>query len=135
MINILRKVFARFFAAVIFSVISGALPIVLASIIGLVAAVMTGTLQPTEAYAGFGEGMILLIVAAFLVGRGVVNSGLGYRVAYLLVQRFGGSTLGLGYSIIATDALIAPAFASNTARSGVLYPSPSEDEPNVRTSK
>ena len=30
--------------------------------------------------------------------------------------------LGLAYSMIATDALIAPAFASNTARAGVLYP-------------
>jgi DASS family divalent anion:Na+ symporter len=110
------------FAAVLFAVISGATPIVLASILGLVAAVMTGTLQPQEAYAGFGEGLILLILAAFLVGRGVVNSGLGYRLAYLLVRSFGSSSLGLGYSIIATDALIAPAFASNTARSGVLYP-------------
>src|SRR6185369_15698803 len=32
------------------------------------------------------------------------------------------STLGLGYSIFFTDALIAPAFPSNTARGGVLYP-------------
>ncbi|MCZ6831175.1 MAG: DASS family sodium-coupled anion symporter [Gammaproteobacteria bacterium] len=110
------------FAAVIFSVISGALPIVLASILGLVAAVMTATLEPRQAYAGFGEGLIWLIVAAFLVGRGVINSGLGYRVAYLLVRRFGSSSLGLGYSLVATDALIAPAFVSNTARSGVLFP-------------
>jgi DASS family divalent anion:Na+ symporter len=35
---------------------------------------------------------------------------------------FGRSTLGLGYSIFLTDALIAPAFPSNTARGGVLYP-------------
>ena len=35
---------------------------------------------------------------------------------------FGRSTLGLGYSIFVVDALIAPAFPSNTARSGVLYP-------------
>jgi DASS family divalent anion:Na+ symporter len=110
------------FAAVIVAVIIDAMPIVLASILGLVAAVMTGTLQPQQAYSGFGEGLILLILAAFLVGRGVVNSGLGYRIAYLLVRSFGKSSLGLAYSIIATDALIAPAFTSNTARSGVLYP-------------
>ena len=61
-------------------------------------------------------------MAAFLVGKGVVNSGLGHRIAYLLVRRFGSSSLGLAYSMIATDALIAPAFVSNTARSGVLYP-------------
>ena len=85
------------FAAVIFAVIIGAMPIVLASLLGLVTSILTGTLQPKEAYAGFGEGLILLIVAAFLVGRGVVNSGLGYRLAYMLVRRFGSSSLGLAY--------------------------------------
>src|SRR6185436_5845613 len=30
--------------------------------------------------------------------------------------------LGLSYSIFLVDAVIAPAFPSNTARSGVLYP-------------
>ena len=38
------------------------------------------------------------------------------------MSAFGRSTLGLGYSIFLTDALIAPAFPSNTARGGVLYP-------------
>src|SRR4029450_5711966 len=31
-------------------------------------------------------------------------------------------SLGLAYSIVLTDAAIAPAFPSNTARGGVLYP-------------
>jgi DASS family divalent anion:Na+ symporter len=38
------------------------------------------------------------------------------------VSFFGRSTRGLGYSVFLVDALIAPAFPSNTARSGVLYP-------------
>jgi DASS family divalent anion:Na+ symporter len=110
------------FAATIFSVITGAAPILLASILALVASIATGTLEPEEAYSGFSQGFILLIVVAFLVGRGVVNSGLGARIGYLLVRSFGRSSLGLAYSMVATDALIAPAFPSNTARSGVLYP-------------
>mgnify|MGYP001813594550 FL=1 len=110
------------FAAAIFAVISGATSILLAAIIALVASVLSGTLDPEAAYSGFSQGFILLIVVAFLVGRGVVNSGLGARIGYLLVSRFGHSSLGLAYSMIATDALIAPAFPSNTARSGVLFP-------------
>ena len=110
------------FAAAIFAVISGATSILLAAIIALVASVLSGTLAPETAYSGFSQGFILLIVVAFLVGRGVVNSGLGARIGYLLVSRFGHSSLGLAYSMIATDALIAPAFPSNTARSGVLFP-------------
>ena len=39
-----------------------------------------------------------------------------------MVSRFGRSSLGLAYSIVLTDALIAPAFPSNTARGGVLFP-------------
>jgi DASS family divalent anion:Na+ symporter len=48
----------------------------------------------------------------------VVKCGLGARIGHLLVSRFGRSTLGLSYSIFLVDALIAPAFPSNTARSG-----------------
>jgi DASS family divalent anion:Na+ symporter len=110
------------FTATIFAVVSGATSILLASIIALVAAVLTRTLEPDVAYNGFSEGFILLIVVAFLVGRGVVNSGLGARIGFLLVRTFGKSSLGLAYSMVATDAVIAPAFPSNTARSGVLFP-------------
>lgn len=110
------------FAAAIFAVVSGAASILLAAILALVAAVMTRTLEPAVAYGGFSEGFILLIVVAFLVGRGVVNSGLGARIGLMLVRAFGKSSLGLAYSMVATDAVIAPAFPSNTARSGVLFP-------------
>src|SRR5262247_452699 len=58
----------------------------------------------------------------FLVANAVVKSGLGRRISLLVVSAFGRSTLGLAYSIFFTDALIAPAFPSNTARAGVLYP-------------
>ena len=38
------------------------------------------------------------------------------------ITRFGRSSLGLAYSIVLTDTVIAPAFPSNTARGGVIYP-------------
>ncbi len=110
------------FITVIFAVIINAMPILMAAVLALVASILTGTLEPKEAYSGFGSGFILLIVVAFLIGRGVVNSGLGARIAYTLVRMFGKSTLGLGYSMVATDCIMAAAFPSNTARSGVLFP-------------
>ena len=57
-----------------------------------------------------------------MVASGVVKSGLGRRISLIVVSVFGRSTLGLGYSIFLTDAAIAPAFPSNTARGGVLFP-------------
>jgi len=110
------------FAAAILSVVIGAFPILTAAVFAVAAAVLTGTLEPAEAYAGFGNPTIVLIVMAFLVARAVVKCGLGERLGYRAISLFGRSTLGLSYSIFAVDALIAPAFPSNTARSGVLYP-------------
>ena len=51
-----------------------------------------------------------------------MKCGLGERLGHLVVSLFGRSTLGLGYSIFLVDGVIAPAFPSNTARAGVLYP-------------
>src|SRR5580765_7115758 len=72
--------------------------------------------------AAFPNPTIILIVIAFLVARAVVTCGLGQRLGYRAISLFGRSTLGLSYSIVVVDALIAPAFPSNTARSGVLFP-------------
>jgi DASS family divalent anion:Na+ symporter len=110
------------FAAAIFSVVAGALPILTASVFAVAAAVLTGLLSPDEAYAGFANSTILLIVVAFLVAGAVVKCGLAARGGHWMVRRFGRSTLGLSYSIFLLDAVIAPAFPSSTARSGVLYP-------------
>ena len=56
------------------------------------------------------------------MARAVVKCGLGERLGHWSSAVFGRSTLGLGYSIFLVDGVIAPAFPSNTARSGVLYP-------------
>ena len=113
---------ALIFAVTILSVLGNLVPIFTASIAALAVAVLSGVLTPTQAYRGFSESFILLIVAAFLVARGVVNSGLGHRMAWMIIARFGNSTLSLAYSLVVTDLCIAPAFPSNTARSGVLFP-------------
>src|SRR3954468_4214349 len=110
------------FAATIVSVVIGAFPILTASVLAIAAAVLSGTLTATDACAGFAAPTIVLIIVAFLVARAVVKCGLGERLGHRAISLFGRSTLGLSYSIFAVDALIAPAFPSNTARSSVLYP-------------
>ena len=115
------RLFALFVGA-IFAVVIDAFPILTSSVLALSAAVLSGTLAPAKAYSGFANATILLIVIAFLVARAVVKCGLGERLGQMAVSVFGKSTLGLGYSIFLVDGVIAPAFPSNTARSGVLYP-------------
>ena len=100
----------------------GAFPLLTASMLAVGAIVLTGTIKPEQAYSGFANSSVLLVVIAFIVAQAVVKSGLGRRVSLFMVSRFGGSSLGLAYSIVLTDAAIAPAFPSNTARGGVLFP-------------
>ncbi|NQU35846.1 MAG: DASS family sodium-coupled anion symporter [Bacteroidetes bacterium] len=113
--------FAIFFTTIL-SIVIGAFNILVASVFGMVIAVTTGTIDPGHAFSGFSNDIVLLIVVAFLIAKAVVKSGLGNRIALLMIRRFGKTTLGLGYSLIATDMIIAPAFPSNTARSGLLFP-------------
>jgi divalent anion:Na+ symporter, DASS family len=110
------------FAAAIASVLVGAFPLLTASMLAVGSVVLTETITPAQAYSGFANSSVLLVVIAFIVAQAVVKSGLGRRISLLMVSRFGGSSLGLAYSLVLTDAAIAPAFPSNTARGGVLFP-------------
>jgi len=110
------------FIVTIVAVVVDVVPILTASVAAVAVAVLTGTLAAEKAYSGFANGTILLIVVAFLVARAVVKCGLGERIGYAVVSLFGRSTLGLSYSVFLIDGVIAPAFPSNTARAGVLYP-------------
>ena len=60
------------------------------------------------ALAGFINSTVWLIFGAFVFAMGYEKTGLGRRIALLLVRRLGGSTLGLGYAIAASDFLLAP---------------------------
>jgi DASS family divalent anion:Na+ symporter len=110
------------FASAIASVLIGSFPLLPSALLAVAAVVLTGTISPAKAFAGFANASVLLVVIAFLVAIAVVKSGLGRRISLFMVSRFGQSSLGLAYSIVITDALIAPGFPSNTARGGVLFP-------------
>ena len=110
------------FVSAIASVLVGAFPLLTSTMLAVGAAVLTGTVSPAKAFGGFANASVLLVTIAFLVAKAVVKSGLGRRISLFMVSLFGRSSLGLAYSIVITDALIAPAFPSNTARGGVLYP-------------
>jgi divalent anion:Na+ symporter, DASS family len=103
-------------------VLDGAYPLLTSTMLAVAAVVFTGTLTPAKAFEGFASPTVLLVVVAFMVAQAVVKSGLGRRISLFMVSLFGRSSLGLAYSIVLTDALIAPAFPSNTARGGVLFP-------------
>ncbi len=75
------------------------------------------------ALSGFINSTVWLIFGAFVFAMGYEKTGLGRRVALVLVRWLGGNTLGLGYAIAASDLVLAPFTPSNTARSaGTIFP-------------
>lgn len=76
-----------------------------------------------DALSGFNSELIWLVTIAFFFSRGFVKTGLGQRIALILVYYFGRKTLGLAYALSFADLILAPATPSNTARSGgVIFP-------------
>jgi L-tartrate/succinate antiporter len=77
----------------------------------------------TWALSGFSNSTVWLIFAAFMFALGYEKTGLGERMALILVKTCGRRTLTLGYGIALADAIMAPFTPSNTARSGgTIYP-------------
>ena len=117
------------FAAVITGLILESMPVGAVGLIGLTFAGVMGYVEndPNKSLrwmlSGFSESTVWLIVGAFVFSIGYRKSGLGRRIALMLVRSLGRRTLGLGYAVAFSDVILAPATPSNTARSGgTVYP-------------
>lgn len=111
------------FASTIVGFILQPMPMGVIAFTSLVCAVFFKILTLPQALSGFSNGTIWLIVSAFLFAAGFVKTGLGRRIAYILIKAIGGSSIRLAYALILSDLIIAPATPSNTARGGgILYP-------------
>ncbi len=75
------------------------------------------------AVSGFSNSVIWLIFAAFMFGTGYEKTGLGRRIALILVKKMGHRTLFLGYAVMFSELILAPVTPSNSARGAVYYPS------------
>lgn len=119
------------FVATIVGLISKPLPMGAMCILSLTVILLTQILDDGKSstsfiantLSGFHNSTIWLIVIAFFISRGFIKTGLGSRIAYLFMSKFGKKTLGLSYSLAVTDLILATAMPSNTARAGgVIYP-------------
>jgi divalent anion:Na+ symporter, DASS family len=53
--------------------------------------------------------------------QGFEKTGLGERIAEMLVRSFGGSTRGLALSLAVGEAVLAPGMPSTTARAAGIF--------------
>ena len=98
----LLAIFAATIVGSIFQPVPGAAVVML----GVSAAALTGALPIAEALGGYADPIVWMVLAAFFISRGMVNTGLGRRVAFLFIRTLGKRSLGLGYALVCTDMLL-----------------------------
>lgn len=63
----------------------------LVSVLALLALVITGILEPSEALAGFSNSVVIMIAGLFVVGAGIFRTGLAQKAGSLLLHWSGNS--------------------------------------------
>lgn len=92
-------------------------------LLGVSASVLTGAQPITKALSGYADPIVWLVLAAFFMSRGMIDTGLGRRIAFLLIRWIGRSSLGLGYALASTEFVLAGFIPSNAARAGgIIFP-------------
>ncbi|MBL8230055.1 MAG: DASS family sodium-coupled anion symporter [Bryobacterales bacterium] len=87
-------------------------------LIGVTLSAATKSITIAEALAGYADGSVWLVVAAFMISRSLINTGLARRIALFFVRLFGRSSLGVSYALAMSDVVLGAIIPSNAARSG-----------------
>jgi len=115
----LLGIFVATVAGLILQPIAGGALVLLA----VTLAAVIGGLTIQQSLGGFGDPTVWLVMAAFFISRALINTGLARRIALFFVRHFGKTSLGVSYSLAASDMVLASIIPSNGARSGgVILP-------------
>jgi di/tricarboxylate transporter len=87
----------------------------------IIALMLTGLLSPAEALGGFGDPLVILIAALFVVGEGLFRTGVTFSVGNWLVGMAGNSELRLLLLLMLVVAVLS-AFMSNTGAVAIFIP-------------
>ncbi len=115
------------FAGTIAAIIGKSMPIGAVSIVAIALVAVTEVTRPgkpegaiADALSGFANPLIWLITIAVTIALALSKTGLGARIGYHFIALFGSKTLGVAYSLVLSDLVIAPVTPSNTARGGAI---------------
>lgn len=123
------------FVATIVGCITKPLPIGGTTLIGLIVTVLVGlapvqnevNLKTGAVNAGilsaFSNSASWLIAMAVIMAYGISKTGLGNRIAYWMIRRFGKRSIGIAYAITGLEIVLGALIPSNSARTGgVVWP-------------
>jgi di/tricarboxylate transporter len=91
------------------------------AILVVLALILSRVLTPREAFAGFGDPVVVLIAAIFIVGEALVNTGVVHRLGEA-VMKFGGGNETRLIVLIMTLAGAIGAFMSSSAIVAMFIP-------------
>ena len=87
----------------------------------LIALLLAGILTPSEALAGFSNPVVIMMAGLFIVGGGVLQTGLAKLLSSRLLRLARGSETGLFLLVMVGTAAIG-AFVSNTGTVALMLP-------------
>ena len=93
----------------------------LVAILALLAFVISGVLEPTEALAGFSNSVVIMIAGLFVVGAGIVRTGLAQSAGSLLLKWSGKSEKKLFILLLIITGSVG-SFMSNTGVVALMLP-------------
>lgn len=93
----------------------------LVSVFALLAFVLFGILEPAEALQGFSNSVVIMVAALFIVGGGIVRTGLAQKASTLLLRWSGKSERKIFVLILVIVASVG-AFMSNTGTVAIMLP-------------
>lgn len=117
------------FIGTIAAIIGKAMPIGALAMLSMAVVALTGVTSDKPAVAvkdalsSLSSTLIWLIGIAVMISYGLTKTGLGKRIGYYFISIFGKKTLGIGYSFVLAELVLAPITPSNTARGGgIIHP-------------
>lgn len=93
----------------------------LVALMAILAFVIAGILTPVEALAGFSNSVVIMIAGLFVVGAGILRTGLAGMAGNLLLKWSGDSELKLFILLLVIVAAVG-AFMSNTGTVALMLP-------------
>ena len=118
---------------IVFGVLAGAIVLFawgrlradIVALLVLLALMLSGVLTPQESLAGFGDPVVILIAAIFIVGEALVNTGVAHRLGEAVLKVGGGSETRLialvmvlagGLGAFMSSSAIVAMFVNDTQR-------------------
>lgn len=108
-------------ASMVYLFLSERLPVDLTALSGLMLLTLVGYLEPDEAFTGFASSAVITMLAIFIVGASLLETGIADRVGAKVHGWVGGREVPLVVTVMLAAAALS-AFMNNIAAAAVMMP-------------